>query len=77
VGEQAPGVRARMLSGLEGLGIALDDNANRAAIGAEMCISARGSATAVWVVPVDEAAILAEAAVAAAPEAVSVQEKKA
>lgn len=78
VGEQAPEVRGEMLSGLEGLGIALDDNANRAAIGAEMCISARSSAAAVWVVPVDEAAILAQAAVTvtASPGAAGVQEER-
>lgn len=76
VGEQAPEVRAQILSGLEGLGVALGDNANRAAIGTEICISQGSSATAVWVVPVDEAAILAPAALAAAPEAVRVQEKR-
>jgi len=78
VGEQAPEVRAQIFSGLEGLGIVLDADANRAAIGAEMGISARGSAVAVWVVPVDEAVILAQAALAvtAASEAVGVQEKR-
>ncbi len=78
VGEQAPEVRARMLSGLEGLGIALDADANRAAIGAEQCISRPGSAIGVWVIPVDEAVILAQAALAvtAAPEAVSVEENR-
>ncbi|HEX7971709.1 MAG TPA: acetate/propionate family kinase [Thiobacillus sp.] len=72
VGEQAPAVRAQMLSGLEGLGIALDDKANRAAIGAEMCISRGSGAVAVWVVPVDEAAILAQAA----HEAIGIQEEE-
>jgi acetate kinase len=78
VGEQAPEVRGRILSGLEGLGIALDADANRAAIGAEMCISRSSSATGVWVIPVDEAVILAQAALAvtAAPEAVRVQEER-
>lgn len=78
VGEQAPDVRARILSGLEGLGIVLEPDANRAAIGAESCISIRSSATALWVIPVDEAAILAQAALAvmAAPEVVGVQEER-
>ncbi|MDT3706236.1 MAG: acetate/propionate family kinase [Thiobacillus sp.] len=78
VGEQAPEVRARILTGLEGLGIVPDADANRAAIGAERCISRRGSATEVWVIPVDEAAILAQAALAvmAPPEAIRVQEER-
>lgn len=78
VGEQAPDVRARILSGLEGLGIVLEPDANRAGIGAESCISTRSSATALWVIPVDEAAILAQAALAvmAAPEVVGVQEER-
>ncbi len=75
VGEQAPEVRARILDGLEGLGIALDEDANRAAIGAEMHISHSSSATAVWVVPVDEAVILVQAAVMAAPEAVGIRKE--
>jgi acetate kinase len=78
VGEQAPDVRAQILAGLEGLGIVLDADANRAAIGAERCISHPGSAAGVWVIPVDEAVILAQAALAvtAAPEAVGVQEER-
>ena len=78
VGEHAPEVRAQILAGLEWLGIVLDADANRAAVGAEMCISNRGSATEVWVIPVDEAAILAQAALAvtAAPEAAGFQEER-
>lgn len=76
VGEHAPAVRAQILAGLVWLGIVLDPAANRAAIGTEMCISNRCSEAEVWVIPVDEAAILAQAAlsVMAAREAVSVQE---
>lgn len=78
VGEHAPEVRAQILTWLEGLGIVLDPDANRAAIGAEMSISTRDSATEVWVIPVDEAMILAQAAMAmtAAPETVGVQEER-
>ncbi len=78
VGEQAPEVRARILNGLEGLGIALDAGANQAAIGAEMRISAHGSVTEVRVIPVEEAAILAQAAldVMAAPETARVEEER-
>lgn len=78
VGEQAPEVRAQVLNGLEGLGIALDADANHAALGAEMRISTRGNATEVWVLPVDEAAILAQAAMAVttSPEAIHVGEER-
>jgi acetate kinase len=78
VGEHAPEVRAQILTGLDGLGIVLDADANRAAVGAERCISHPSSAAGMWVIPVDEAVILAQAALAvtAAPEAVGVQEEK-
>lgn len=77
VGEHAPVVREKMLTGLVSLGIVLDPAANRAAIGTEMRISNRCSEAEVWVIPVDEAAILAQAALAmmAIREAVSVQEE--
>ena len=64
VGEHAPAVRWSILAGLQRLGIELDAEANRAAVGREGRISALGSAVDVWVVPVDEAALLAEKAVA-------------
>ena len=64
VGEHAPLVRAKILAGLEGLGIALDPAANDTAVGSEMRISHHGSEAEVWVIPVDEAIILAQAAVA-------------
>jgi acetate kinase len=64
VGEHAPPVREKILAGMHRLGIVLDADANRAAIGAEALISRRGSEVEVWVIPVDEARILAEEAVA-------------
>jgi acetate kinase len=78
VGKHAPEVRAQILNGLEELGIVLDADANRAAIGAERCISQCSSKAGVWVISVDEAVILAQAALAvtAAPEAVGVQEER-
>jgi acetate kinase len=78
VGEHAPLVRAKILAGLVWLGIVLDPVANRAAVGTEMRISNRCSEAEVWVIPVDEAAILAQAALAvmATREAVSVQEER-
>jgi acetate kinase len=78
VGEHAPLVRAKILAGLVWSGIVLDPVANRAAVGTEMRISNRCSEAEVWVIPVDEAAILAQAALAvlATGEAVSVQEER-
>jgi acetate kinase len=64
VGEHAPPVREKILAGLHRLGIVLDANANRAAIGSEALISRHDSEVEVWVIPVDEARILAEEAVA-------------
>ncbi|MDP1645378.1 MAG: acetate/propionate family kinase [Thiobacillus sp.] len=64
VGEHAPRVRAKILGGLEWLGIVPDPEANRTAVGTERCISHRGSATALWAIPVDEAVPLAQAALA-------------
>lgn len=63
VGERAPSVRWKILAGLQRLGIELDDEANRAAVGREARIGAPGGAVEAWVVPVDEAALLAEKAV--------------
>jgi acetate kinase len=64
VGEHAPEVRAKILTGLEGLGIVLEPDANRATVGTGMRISNRSSEAEVWVIPVDEAAILAQESVA-------------
>lgn len=60
VGEHAAAVRAAILNGLESLGVEIDDDANRAAVGGEVRIS-RGRVE-VWAVPVDEAQVLARAA---------------
>lgn len=78
VGEHAPPVRERILAGMSRLGVVLDANANRAAIGTEALISRRGSEAEVWVIPVDEARILAEEAVALVrpPATVSCKEGK-
>lgn len=78
VGEHAWLVRAKILTGLERLGIALDPVANRASIGSEMRVSNPGSEVEVWVIPVDEAAILAQAALAVmvSSKTVSVQKDR-
>lgn len=62
VGEHAAVMRETILAGMEWCGIALDVEKNRAAGGTEACISRDGSAIEVWVIPVDEAAILAQEA---------------
>ncbi len=59
VGEHAPPIRSRVLSGLEWLGVRIDAAANDAAAGPASRISAAGSACEVWVAAVDEATELA------------------
>lgn len=64
VGEHAPEVRARILTGLLCMGVVLDPAANRGAIAGEARISGRSSEIEAWVVPVDEAMLLAQEAAA-------------
>ncbi|MFZ5524257.1 MAG: acetate/propionate family kinase [Pseudomonadota bacterium] len=64
VGEHAPEIRERILAGMEWAGIILDRERNRAAVGAEACISRDGSPVAVWSIPVDESQLMAEEAAA-------------
>ncbi len=61
-GEHAPEIRERILAGMEWAGIVLDRERNRAAIGAEACLSQDGSPVAIWTIAVDEARRLAEEA---------------
>lgn len=63
VGENAPTIRARILADMEWAGIALDRERNAAA-GTEAQISRADSRVQIWVVPVDEATVLAEEALA-------------
>ncbi len=78
VGENAPFVRGKILANMEWAGVALDAQANRAAVGTEARISRPESRTEIWVIPVDEAAILAQeaAAVVRPAEATSRKENK-
>lgn len=62
VGENTPEVRDRILRDMGWLGIQLDAQANASAVGREAQISNDRSETEVWVVPVDEAAIMAREA---------------
>lgn len=64
VGENAAAVRADILEGLDWAGIRLDVAANTATIGREGRISDAGSRIEAWVIPVDEARILAREALA-------------
>jgi acetate kinase len=59
IGENSPEVRAGICAGLDHLGIRVDDERNRQAIGKEMRISADGSDVAVWVIPTDEELVIA------------------
>lgn len=64
VGENAAAVRQKILAGMEWCGIEIDPEKNRAANGMEVCISNQASRVAVWVVPGNEAAVLAREALA-------------
>lgn len=60
VGENAPAIRESILERMHWAGIDLDPQANRQAVGATGRISRPGERPEVWVVPVDEATLLAE-----------------
>jgi acetate kinase len=62
VGENVPAVREKILTGMQWCGIEVDSTKNRGSSGISR-ISSEGSRVEVWVVPVDEAAILAREAV--------------
>ena len=64
IGENAPEIRRRITGGLNWAGIELDLEANKTCIGSEASIARPHSRAAVWVVPVDEASIIATEAVA-------------
>jgi acetate kinase len=59
IGENAPEVRARICAGMGWCGLALDADRNAAAVGSEARISADGSRLQAYVIPVDEAVIVA------------------
>jgi acetate kinase len=63
VGENLPAVRERILSGMEWCGIEIDLEKNKCSKG-PMCISTAAGRIEVWVIPVDEAELLAREAVA-------------
>lgn len=59
IGENAPVVRRRTLSGLEGLGIEVDAAANDAARGQEAEVSKKGARVRTFVVPTNEEILIA------------------
>jgi len=63
IGENSAGVRAAVCRGLEGLGIALDAERNRALRG-EGRISPEGAAVTILVLPADEEIVVARAVAA-------------
>lgn len=68
IGEGAPSVRAAVLDGLGWAGIQVDPHANAVAVGREARISSTRSSAQVWVIPVDEARVLARQALAVASQ---------
>jgi acetate kinase len=66
IGENSPGVRARICADLENLGVRLDEGRNRDAVGTEAKISADDSGVEVWVIPTNEELVIARAALAVA-----------
>lgn len=63
VGENLPAIRERILSGMEWCGIEIDHEQNKLADGL-LCVSTAAASVEVWVIPVDEAELLAREAVA-------------
>ena len=59
IGENAPTVRARICAGMDWCGLTLDRDRNAAAIGVEERISADYAKVHAYVIPVDEAVIIA------------------
>jgi acetate kinase len=59
IGENSPTIRAAVLAGLEGLGIAVDPAANAAAATGARPIGAPSAPVAVWVIPTNEELIVA------------------
>jgi acetate kinase len=59
IGEHSAAVRRRTCAGLEWAGLSLDQETNAATSGQELRISAKDSRVQAWVLPVDEASLIA------------------
>ncbi len=64
IGENCPEIRRRIIGSLQWSGIALQPEINAACVGIESSIGAPTSRAAVWVIPVDEASVMAAEAAA-------------
>ncbi|NOX27310.1 MAG: acetate/propionate family kinase [Gammaproteobacteria bacterium] len=62
VGENSPQVRAKVLQAMEWLGLDVDTDGNQHSLGREAVISTASSKIEVWLIPVDEASVLAREA---------------
>ncbi len=62
VGENSPQVRAKILQSMEWLGLEVDVDGNKTSVGMEAAISAVKSRVEAWVIPVDEASVMAREA---------------
>lgn len=63
IGENSPEVRKRILEDMRWAGIFLDTRTNNATMGTEARISSGESRIAVWVIPADEASVMAQEAI--------------
>ena len=59
IGQNAPEVRRRICTGLDWLGIQLDDARNSELVGKEGRMDAKGSRVELWVIPTDEELLIA------------------
>lgn len=59
IGENAPEVRRRICTGLEWLGIQIDEMRNSELVGTEGRMDAKGSRVELWVIPTDEELLIA------------------
>jgi acetate kinase len=64
IGENSPAVRARICEGMEWCGISIDENRNHKMMGMEGKISRDDAKAEIYVIPVDEAVIIAHDTVA-------------
>ena len=59
IGENERGTRLAITTDMEYLGVKVDPEKNENASGKEMCISAPGATTDVWVIPTNEEIMIA------------------
>ncbi|HEX9829095.1 MAG TPA: acetate kinase, partial [Bacteroidota bacterium] len=59
IGENSPAIRKRICTGLEWLGISIDDTLNASAVGKEVEITKSGGKLRVFVIPTNEELLIA------------------